>query len=288
MRTLKITKSFTNREDNTLNIYLNDIAQYPLLDTDEEVELARRARSGDPFARERLVNCNLRFVVSVAKQYQGLGIPLMDLIGEGNFGLMKAVDRYDETRGFKFISYAVNWIRQALLNAISSQARMVRLPVNKVAEIQKLKKTTSTLEQQLGRIPSIEELAEQTGIPESRISELWWFDSRSLSLDAPVSAESDTCWESLISASDYVRTDDKLLRESFANDLNTILDKLPEKESQVLRLRYGFGTTHEHTMEEIGDSLKVSRERVRQIYETAMRHLRKSGDLVFLQQYLAA
>lgn len=288
MKNLKITKSFTNREDDSLNRYLNDIAQYPQLSIDEEVELARRARGGDLFARERLVNCNLRFVVSVAKQYQGLGLSLMDLICEGNIGLMKAADRYDETRGFKFISYAVNWIRQSLLNAISSQARMVRLPVNRVAEIQKMKKASATLEQELGRIPTTSEIAEKTGLPEYKISELAWMDHRSLSLDAPVSDDSDTCWESFIAVGEYLHTDDPLLRESLANDLCIVLDRLPEKESLVLRLLYGLGVTHEYTLEEAGDTLGVSRERARQICENAMRRLRKLGDIDFLRQYLAA
>lgn len=288
MKNLKITKSITNREDESLDLFLSDISKYPLLTPDEEVELARRARGGDPFARERLVNSNLRFVVSVAKQYQGLGIPLMDLICEGNFGLLKSVDRYDETRGFKFISYAVNWIRQAIFNAISSQARIVRLPVNKVAEIQKLKKATVTLTQQLGRTPTLDEIADKTGLPEYKIAELEWLDSRSLSLDAPVSADSDTCWENLIAVEDYERTDEQLLRESLASDLCLVLNKLPEKESQVLRLLYGLGVTHEYTLEEAGDTLGLSRERARQICENAMRHLRKSGDIDFLRQYLAA
>lgn len=288
MKNFTISKTITNREDIALNCYLKDISRYPVLSLEEEVELAARARGGDESAKERLAKCNLRFVVTVAKQYQGMGVGLMDLIAEGNIGLLKAVDRFDETRGFRFVSYAVNWIRQAIFNAISSQSRVVRLPVNKVAEIQKIKKASFALEQQLGRVPTLEELSDNTGIPEYKINELQWLNSHSMSLDASVGPDSDTCLGDFIAAENYERTDGALLRESLATDLRLVLDKLPEVESLVLRLLYGFDGARELTLDEVGETIGVSRERVRQISVNAMRKLRKMGEIDTLQQYLAA
>lgn len=288
MKNFTISKTITNREDIALNCYLKDISRYPVLSLEEEVELAARARGGDESAKERLAKCNLRFVVTVAKQYQGMGVGLMDLIAEGNIGLLKAVDRFDETRGFRFVSYAVNWIRQAIFNAISSQSRVVRLPVNKVAEIQKIKKASFALEQQLGRVPTLEELSDNTGIPEYKINELQWLNSHSMSLDASVGPDSDTCLGDFIAVENYERTDGALLRESLATDLRLVLDKLSEVESLVLRLLYGFDGARELTLDEVGETIGVSRERVRQISVNAMRKLRKMGEIGFLQQYLAA
>jgi len=288
MKNFTISKTITNREDIALNCYLKDISRYPVLGLEEEVELAARARGGDESAKERLAKCNLRFVVTVAKQYQGMGVGLMDLIAEGNIGLLKAVDRFDETRGFRFVSYAVNWIRQAIFNAISSQSRVVRLPVNKVAEIQKIKKASFALEQQLGRVPTLEELSDNTGIPEYKINELQWLNSHSMSLDASVGPDSDTCLGDFIAVENYERTDGALLRESLATDLRLVLDKLSEVESLVLRLLYGFDGARELTLDEVGETIGVSRERVRQISVNAMRKLRKMGEIDTLQQYLAA
>lgn len=288
MKNFTISKTITNREDIALNCYLKDISRYPVLSLEEEVELAARARGGDESAKDRLVKCNLRFVVTVAKQYQGMGVSLMDLIAEGNIGLLKAVDRFDETRGFRFVSYAVNWIRQAIFNAISSQSRVVRLPVNKVAEIQKIKKASFALEQQLGRVPTLEELSDSTGIPEYKINELQWLNSHSMSLDSSVGPDSDTCLGDFIAVENYERTDGALLRESLATDLRLVLDKLSEVESLVLRLLYGFDGARELTLDEVGETIGVSRERVRQISVNAMRKLRKMGEIGFLQQYLAA
>lgn len=288
MKNFTISKTITNREDIALNCYLKDISRYPVLSLEEEVELAARARGGDESAKERLAKCNLRFVVTVAKQYQGMGVGLMDLIAEGNIGLLKAVDRFDETRGFRFVSYAVNWIRQAIFNAISSQSRVVRLPVNKVAEIQKIKKASFALEQQLGRVPTLEELSDNTGIPEYKINELQWLNSHSMSLDASVGPDSDTCLGDFIAVENYERTDGALLRESLATDLRLVLDKLSEVENLVLRLLYGFDGARELTLDEVGETIGVSRERVRQISVNAMRKLRKMGEIGFLQQYLAA
>lgn len=288
MKNFTISKTITNREDIALNCYLKDISRYTVLSLEEEVELAARARGGDESAKERLAKCNLRFVVTVAKQYQGMGVGLMDLIAEGNIGLLKAVDRFDETRGFRFVSYAVNWIRQAIFNAISSQSRVVRLPVNKVAEIQKIKKASFALEQQLGRVPTLEELSDNTGIPEYKINELQWLNSHSMSLDASVGPDSDTCLGDFIAVENYERTDGALLRESLATDLRLVLDKLSEVESLVLRLLYGFDGARELTLDEVGETIGVSRERVRQISVNAMRKLRKMGEIGFLQQYLAA
>lgn len=288
MKNFTISKTITNREDIALNCYLKDISRYPVLSLEEEVELAARARGGDESAKDRLVKCNLRFVVTVSKQYQGMGVSLMDLVAEGNIGLLKAVDRFDETRGFRFVSYAVNWIRQAIFNAISSQSRVVRLPVNKVAEIQKIKKASFALEQQLGRVPTLEELSDNTGIPEYKINELQWLNSHSMSLDASVGPDSDTCLGDFIAVENYERTDGALLRESLATDLRLVLDKLPEVESLVLRLLYGFDGARELTLDEVGETIGVSRERVRQISVNAMRKLRKMGEIDTLQQYLAA
>jgi len=288
MKNFTISKTITNREDIALNCYLKDISRYPVLSLEEEVELAARARGGDESAKERLAKCNLRFVVTVAKQYQGMGVGLMDLIAEGNIGLLKAVDRFDETRGFRFVSYAVNWIRQAIFNAISSQSRVVRLPVNKVAEIQKIKKASFALEQQLGRVPTLEELSDSTGIPEYKINELQWLNSHSMSLDSSVGPDSDTCLGDFIAVENYERTDGALLRESLATDLRLVLDKLSEVESLVLRLLYGFDGARELTLDEVGETIGVSRERVRQISVNAMRKLRKMGEIDTLQQYLAA
>ncbi len=288
MKNFTISKTITNREDYALNCYLKEISQYPLLSVDEEVELAARARGGDGSARDRLVKCNLRFVVTVAKQYQGLGVSLMDLIAEGNIGLLKAVERFDETRGFKFISYAVNWIQQAIFNAISSQSRIVRLPVNKVGEIQKIKKASFALEQKLGRIPTIEELSDDTGIPEYKIHELQWLDSHSMSLDASVGPDSDTCLGDFIAVEKHEKTDSALLRESLETDLRLVLDKLSKQESLVLRLLYGLDDARERTLDEVGEAIGVSRERVRQISVNAIRKLRKMGEIASLQLYLAA
>jgi RNA polymerase primary sigma factor len=277
MRQLVISKSITNRDGASLDRYLADIGKEGLISAEQEVELARKIKMGDLEALEKLTKTNLRFVVSVAKQYQNQGIGLQDLINEGNLGLMKAATRFDETRGFKFISFAVWWIRQAIHQAIADQARIVRLPQNQVGSINKLKKEIAKLEQSLQRQPTVEEISQFVDLPEYKVSELLKMNSHTQSMDAAISPEEDTAFIDTFVPETDDRTDGVLMKESLNKEVEQVLSILPENERAVLKLYYGINTSHEYTLDEIGDRLDLSRERVRQIKERALKTLRQKA-----------
>ena len=274
MKQLKISKSITVRTQ-TLDKYLHAIGREPLLTVDEEVELARRIKQGDKSALDRLVRANLRFVVSVAKQYHNQGVELTDLISEGNLGLVKAAEKFDETRGFKFISYAVWWIRQAIQQAIPEQSRVVRLPQNRLGEISKVRKAMRDFEQEFMRQPSNEELAEILGMSVEKIADALSYNALSLSLDAPFGGEEDDgCLLDVVSSSDAPRPDELLSRnESLAIEVQRVLSQLEEREREVLQKSFGIGCS-EMTLEEIAEEYNLTRERVRQIKEKAVRRLK--------------
>lgn len=287
MRQLKISKQITNRESQSLDKYLQEIGKVELLTPDEEVELARRIRQGDQAALERLTKANLRFVVSVAKQYQNQGLSLGDLINEGNLGLIKAAKRFDETRGFKFISYAVWWIRQSILQALAEQSRIVRLPLNRVGALNKIGKAFSSLEQKFEREPSAEEIAEVIeGMTEDEISETLKISGRHTSIDAPfVQGEENSLLEVLRNDSEP-DPDNTLINESLSRDVERALSTLTQREAEVVRLYFGIGTEHALTLEEIGERFDLTRERVRQIKEKAIRRLRHTSRSKGLKTYL--
>lgn len=286
MRQIKISNSITNRDSAALERYLSDISKVPQISPDEEVELARRIKEGDRAALDKLVTANLRFVVSIAKTYQNQGVSLTDLINEGNIGLMNAAERFDETRGFKFISYAVWWIRQGIINAIAEQSRVVRLPLNQVSTINRIRKESARLEQDLQRAPTLEELSECVGLPEYKVAELMKMTNRTQALEAPTLQNEDTKFIDTLIFDNDEDTDKGIMRESLAQDLNTVLSALPEKEQQVLRLYYGFEEKREYTLDEISACTQLSRERVRQIKERALKRLRNSTNKDNLKQYL--
>ncbi len=286
MRQLKITKSITNRETASLDKYLQDIGKEELITAEEEVELARKIKTGDQSALEKLIRANLRFVVSVAKQYQNQGLSLPDLINEGNLGLIKAAQRFDETRGFKFISYAVWWIRQSILQALAEQSRLVRLPLNQVGSLNKIKKATSKLEQDYERAPSVDEIAEQLEIPKHKIDKAMKITTRYISMDAPLSQEDDLKFLDVYISDDSPRTDSQLMRESLAREIQRSLSTLTEKERDVINLYYGIGMNHGLTLEEIGAKFNLTRERVRQIKEKAIRRLKHTSRSRLLKAYL--
>jgi RNA polymerase primary sigma factor len=286
MRQLKITKSITNRETASLDKYLQDIGKEELITADQEVELARRIRSGDQQALDKLCRANLRFVVSVAKQYQNQGLSLPDLINEGNLGLIKAAQRFDETRGFKFISYAVWWIRQSILQALAEQSRIVRLPLNQVGSLNKIKKETSRLEQKFERLPSAEEIAESLEIPGYKIDAALRISTRYISMDAPLAEDEDTKFIDLFVDEDAPFTDSGLMRESLAKEIQRSLSTLSEKERDVINLYYGIGIPNGLTLEEIGAKFDLTRERVRQIKEKAIRRLKHNSRSKLLKSYL--
>ena len=286
MRQLKINKSITNRENASLDKYLTDIGREDLITADEEVRLAQRIREGDEVALNKLVKANLRFVVSVAKQYQNQGLSLPDLINEGNVGLIKAARRFDETRGFKFISYAVWWIRQSILQALAEQSRIVRLPLNQVGSINKIKKTISQLEQQFNRPPSDEEIAKYLETTEGKVNAAKQISNRSISIDAPISHEDDTSMVDFITSSDAVPSDDNLMKESLTQEIQRSLNTLTDKEKEVVNLYYGIGMNHGLTLDEIGDKFDLTRERVRQIKEKAIRRLKHPSRSKQLKTYL--
>ena len=275
MRQLKITKSITNRESEALEKYLSEIGKEELLSIDEEVELAQRIRKGDRKALERLTKANLRFVVSVAKQYQNQGLSLADLINEGNVGLIKAAEKYDETRGFKFISYAVWWIRQSILQAIADQSRIVRLPLNQVGSMNKINRILSKFEQENERRPSVEEISEQTDLPEEKIDEAILVSGRQVSMDAPF----------VMPNNDAPMADRQLLVESLREEISNALKLLSERERNIITAFYGIGQP-EMTLEEIGNKFGLTRERVRQIKEKAIRRLRSNTKSKILKAYL--
>jgi RNA polymerase primary sigma factor len=287
MRQLKITKSITNRESQSLDKYLQDIGKEELITAEEEVELARKIRTGDQKSLEKLTRANLRFVVSVAKQYQNQGLTLPDLINEGNLGLIKAAQKFDETRGFKFISYAVWWIRQSILQALAEQARIVRLPLNQVGSLNKINKAFSRLEQEFERQPSAEELAEALEVPEDKIKESLSVSGRHVSMDAPLSsAEDGGTLMDVMANPDSPKADHALMAESLQKEIERSLSTLTDKEREIIRLFFGIGMNHGLTLEEIGAKFNLTRERVRQIKEKAIRRLRHTSRNKLLKAYL--
>lgn len=286
MRQLKITKSITNRETASLDKYLQDIGKEELITADEEVKLAQRIKAGDQIALEKLTKANLRFVVSVAKQYQNQGLSLPDLINEGNLGLIKAAQRFDETRGFKFISYAVWWIRQSILQALAEQSRIVRLPLNQVGSLNKIKKVSSRLEQIYERAPSADEIAESLEVPEHKIEAALKISTRYVSVDAPLTQDEDLKFLDVFITDENMPTDSGLLKESLGKEIQRSLATLSEKERDVINMYYGIGTNHEYTLEEIGAEFDLTRERVRQIKEKAIRRLKHNSRSRLLKVYL--
>ena len=285
MRQLKITKSITNRESEALDKYLQEIGKEELISVEEEVELAQRIRRGDHKALERLTKANLRFVVSVAKQYQNQGLSLPDLINEGNLGLIKAAEKFDETRGFKFISYAVWWIRQSILQAIAEQSRIVRLPLNQVGSVNKINKVLSKFEQENERRPSVEEISEKLDIPEEKVDEAMSANSRHVSVDAPfVDGEDNSLLDVLVN-DDAPMADRSLVLESLKAEINNALRTLNERERNVVESFYGINQP-ELTLEEIGAKYGLTRERVRQIKEKAIRRLRTCTKNKILKTFL--
>ena len=285
MRQLKITKSITNRESASLDKYLQEIGREDLITVDREVELAGRIRNGDRAALEELVRSNLRFVVSVAKQYQNQGLSLPDLINEGNLGLIKAAEKFDETRGFKFISYAVWWIRQSILQALAEQSRIVRLPLNQVGSMNKINKAFQRFEQEYERKPSAEELAEMLDIPVDKIAETLKMSGRHVSVDAPFVEGEDNSLIDVMVNEDSPNADKGLIYESLSTEISRALATLTPREADILRKFFGIGTP-EKTLEEIGDELHLTRERVRQIKEKAIRKLNTGQRSHILQTYL--
>jgi RNA polymerase primary sigma factor len=285
MRQLKITKSITNRESEALEKYLSEIGREELLSSDEEVELAQRIRKGDSKALERLTKANLRFVVSVAKQYQNQGLSLPDLINEGNLGLIKAAEKFDETRGFKFISYAVWWIRQSILQAIAEQSRIVRLPLNQVGSVNKINRMLSKFEQENERRPSVDEISEQTDLPQDKVGEAMLASNRHVSMDAPFVDGEDNSLLDILVNDNAPMADRQLVVESLRTEIDSVLKILTERERRVVTAFYGIGQP-EMTLEEIGNKYGLTRERVRQIKEKAIRRLRGYTKNEILKAYL--
>lgn len=288
MRQLKITKQVTNRESESLDKYLHEIGKIDLLTPEEEVEYARQARSGDKKAIEKLTKANLRFVVSVAKQYQNQGLSLCDLINEGNLGLIKGICRFDETRGFKCISYCVWWIRQSILQAIAEQSRIVRNPTNKIALSNKIHKAQAQLEQELQRLPSIREIADFLEMHEKDVEEALRSSGKHVSMDAPLIDGEDSNLYDVIRSDESPRPDQDLEKESLRKDINRALDTLTERERLVIRLHYGLDGCPPMTLEEVGQECGLTRERVRQIESTALKRLKHSSRNSILVPYLAS
>ena len=286
MKQLKIIKQVTNREELSLDKYLHDIGKVDLLTGDEEVELARRIRKGDVAALDKLVKANLRFVVSVAKQYQGQGMNLSDLINEGNLGLIKAALRFDETRGFKFISYAVWWIRQSILQALAEQARIVRLPLNKLGFINKINKMFAKFEQEHEREPTVLEIAQALELAPSDVKESILAAGQSVSMDATVHPDEDMNMYDYLLSEDSLKPDKELLNESLRGEIERVLNTLTPREADIVRLYFGLNHNHPHTLDEIGDIMGLTRERVRQIKEKALKKLKQSTRCKLLRTYL--
>lgn len=287
MRQLKITKQITNRETASLDMYLQDIARVELITADEEVVLAKKIKEGNQRALDKLVKANLRFVVSVSKQYQNQGLSLPDLINEGNLGLIKAAQRFDETRGFKFISYAVWWIRQSILQALAEQSRIVRLPLNKIGAINKINKTFSKLEQELEREPSFHEISEIIDLLPDDIQDIMRNSNRHMSMDAPLSFGEDAgnMYDLLENDASH-KPDRQLMSESLKQEVDRALSTLTGREADVVKLFFGLGGSHAHTLEEIGEKFELTRERVRQIKEKAVRRLKHGSRSKLLKAYL--
>ncbi|EFI72254.1 RNA polymerase primary sigma factor [Segatella baroniae B14] len=285
MRQLKITKSITNRESAALDRYLQEIGHEDLISVDEEVELAQRIKKGDKRALERLTKANLRFVVSVAKQYQNQGLSLPDLINEGNLGLIKAAKKFDETRGFKFISYAVWWIRQSILQAIAEQSRIVRLPLNQVGSVNKINRLVNSFEQENERRPSVDEIADNIDLPEDKIADALNVNTHHVSVDAPFQEGEDNSLLDVLPNTDIPSADSELVHESLREEIARVLETLNQRERNVVEAFFGIGQA-EMTLEEIGDKYGLTRERVRQIKEKAIRRLRHNTKNKYLKSYL--
>ena len=286
MRQLKITKQVTNRETASLDKYLQEIGKVDLITAEEEVELAQKIRAGDTNALDKLTKANLRFVVSVAKQYQNQGLTLPDLINEGNLGLIKAAKRFDETRGFKFISYAVWWIRQSILQALAEQSRIVRLPLNKIGSINKINKMYAFLEQANERVPSAEEIAKELDMTISDVKESMKNSGRHVSMDAPLVEGEDSNLYDVLRSGESPNPDKNLLHESLRTEIERALETLTPREADVVRLYFGLGEKHAMTLEEIGETFDLTRERVRQIKEKAIRRLKHTSRSRILKTYL--
>ena len=285
MRQLKITSAITNREADSLEKYLQDIAREELIKPEEEAELARKIRKGDQGALERLTKANLRFVVSVAKQYQNRGLSLQDLINEGNLGLMKAASKFDETRGFKFISYAVWWIRQSIMQALADQSRLVRLPINQVGNVNKIAKALSEFEQEFERRPSVNEIADKTGMDEHKVADALKANGKHISVDAPVQDGEGSSLLDLMPSDDFMRADEEMERESMHDEIGGVLSVLNDREKFIVEAFFGIGGT-EFTLEEIAQKSGLTRERVRQIKEKAIRKLRQHAKSNALKDFL--
>ncbi len=288
MRQLKITKQVTNRETASLDKYLQEIGRVELITAEEEVDLARRIKQGDQLALEKLTKANLRFVVSVSKQYQNQGLTLPDLINEGNLGLIKAAQRFDETRGFKFISYAVWWIRQSILQALAEQSRIVRLPLNKIGSINKINKTFSRLEQEFERPPSAAELAEVLELPVEEVKQSLRNSGRHVSMDAPLKEgdDSTSSMYEVLQSDDIPSPESALMNDSLRKEIERSLSTLTSREADVIRLYFGLNGEHPMTLEEIGERFDLTRERVRQIKEKAIRRLKHTSRSKILKSYL--
>ncbi len=286
MRQLKITKQVTNRDLPSLDIYLQEIGREELISPNDEVELARLIRKGDKKALEKMIKANLRFVVSVSKQYQNQGLTLSDLINEGNLGLIKAAQRFDETKGFKFISYAVWWIRQSILQALAEQSRMVRLPLNKIGSINKVNRTWSKMEQQMGRTPACEEVAREMGLDIEEIKRVMASGSRHISMDAPLIYEEDGTLYDQILNPDAPDPEDKLLHDSLCKEIERVLSCLKQREADILRLYFGLNGKTPLSLDEIAEKFELTRERVRQIKEKALNIIKSSNRKKILRKYL--
>jgi len=286
MRQLKITKQITNRDVKSLEKYFQEISKIDLITADEEVELARKIREGDQKALDKLVSANLRFVVSAAKQYQNRGLRLTDLINEGNLGLVKAAKRFDETRGFKFISYAVWWIRQSILQALSKKSRMIRIPQNKIAVNSKIYQVYSTLEQENERSPSAAEIAKELDMSVSKVKNSMKNSGKSISLDAPFKEGESSNLYNVIASNTLDKPDKEVMAESLETDINQVLNKIPERQGDVLRLFFGLGNQPPMSLVEIGEVFDVTRERVRQIKDKGIKSLRRASNTEVLRAYL--
>lgn len=286
MRQLKITKQVTNRETASLDKYLQEIGKVDLITAEEEVELAQRIKQGDRAALEKLTKANLRFVVSVSKQYQNQGLSLPDLINEGNLGLIKAAQRFDETRGFKFISYAVWWIRQSILQALAEQSRIVRLPLNKIGSINKINKAYAKLEQEFEREPNAEEIAEVLEVTENEVKESMKNAGRHVSMDAPLIQDEDNTMYDVLRSEEAITPETELLYESLRKEIDRAISTLTPRETDVIKLYFGLNGSHPMTLEEIGEKFDLTRERVRQIKEKAIRRLKHTSRSKILKSYL--
>lgn len=286
MRQLKITKQLTNRDSKSIDKYLSDVSKEEMITPEEEVDLAVRIKKGDEIALNKLVNANLRFVISVAKQYQGHGLTLEDLIAEGNIGLITAAKRFDETKGFKFISYAVWWIRQSIMQAIAENSRVVRLPLNKVSAIQKIASAFSKLEQQYERTPSNEEISEVLETSSDSVADLFNYSQKQVSVDAPMVEGEENSLLHVLENSNSINPSDGLVRESLCRDIERVLVSLKSREAEVIRLSFGLNGEPPMTLEEIANRLGLTRERIRQIREKALRVLRKKANSRLLKHYL--